>query len=1573
MHTNLKSVLARTFALALTFITGSALAATPVAVWDGDFDVVQKRGTNNDTFTLAVNGNIVAADGLSITIADTERKGVYVNWTTTISDCMVVMKYENLTAPSSTPTALIGMSTAANANVDGLSMHNSSGQLKAYWKDGYYYSGGDKNMAFGSGKIALRYSSSGTYARAINADGEWTDVYSSSSTKGNGTYVMNGAVVGGSRALSANGEHQVATGMKITGIAIFSGVALTDIDTYVWPSETVDETWNDFSYARGVYLRVGSGEIAANTATYYQMDVEELCIQRSFAGNGTNYDRALIPGATGTGDTLFWPTFCYGANAGTIYGTPGSVMVLSGGSGYAIDGTFSPLTLGGLYVAEGTTGYSFTGSGRTTIFGDASGTTNTLFRINETFAVTRSGRFAFVGDVDLEIARGKTLTIPMAEILGTCEQTPAGQTFGTSTAGGTLRLKGDGVLVSTSLAALDATLDYSAQALERLTGDTPFIDGTLAVDEGTTIILPADAQPSVAYKLATTISGDTIAALKLGEEDIPDGATIVLNELNGTVSYIEGKCEKDIEGAVDYSRISWSKTPTAIDLATLNAADGTELTFDTAAEFMQLDIIAAGDLTLNVNNALAHPVAVKLQEGVESATITLTKGGDGSLATPISVVAGCKVVVGAGATLADMGSCTVVLSATDSFTLTSVPLQTFVGEGSLVFDGVVPSAAQRTIFADSTLWTGTVWLKNVELTNNNFLMSNYGNADSKIKLTGITGFAPASSNPTAVDCVSEVELVDEGEILAVALNDGYSSSGGNTCTYTFAKITGAGTFKNSGGSCSPQYRFVDVADFTGTLWVASNMRFVIGEGTGFGDSQKITIDGNAEIACTLTGKVVNKAAVTLKGGKTLTIAAGDEGAVDVKNGTLRLTLTTAQAVSGYTADGVTLPQGQNIVFVKPDGTEIVGEGNAFGGDGVLWTGAAMDSLWSSPNNWSNQKTPTADTEVSIKQDAEIILTEGDACSNLVLNANVTLKGDVSSLGTTSVGEGCALTFNVANDAEMIVSNAINGAGAVIKSGEGTLTLTQTSDYTGGTTVEQGGLVFGPNDCPIGPYEQNATVWTTNAVVKSGAWLDLNGRLDQTYVIMLESEASLLNNGADIGMGKRQTKMVALSGNATVGGTGAFGIHNGENAASKLELGEYTLTKTGTNAFDLVNTTISGTGTIAIEEGSLRTYTTASTAANATLTFAEGTSANLGANLTVKNLVLNGAPINGAGVLTATGVIDGDQTLVKRGNGTLRLNAANTYTGGTVVEQGTLQLGNYQALGGGTKTVTVWRGGAVDTLDANGVNDAYSLIFADAGEGATAKLLKSTTGNQGVGKTYPIRYLSLEADGEIAVPNAASGFGLVGQGFTATTIALSTNTLAKTGAGQFILCNTTIGGTGVIDVRAGELAVLHGDTKAAEATLNLASGTTLNVGTDNNVGTLTVKNLTGSGTITGDGTVTVTGTMDASYASFENVVPESGSTMLISDSSGCPVEITNIPLSGTLFVDLTDEVVAALASSPIGTKVAKFSPVLANGIKLSDHAKQAFEALNLRLAKGTDADGSVIFATAKPTGFQLILR
>jgi fibronectin-binding autotransporter adhesin len=54
-------------------------------------------------------------------------------------------------------------------------------------------------------------------------------------------------------------------------------------------------------------------------------------------------------------------------------------------------------------------------------------------------------------------------------------------------------------------------------------------------------------------------------------------------------------------------------------------------------------------------------------------------------------------------------------------------------------------------------------------------------------------------------------------------------------------------------------------------------------------------------------------------------------------------------------------------------------------------------------------------------------------------------------------------------------------------------------------------------------------------------------------------------------------------------------------------------------------------------------------------------------------------------LTLSGAVSGTQVITKRGNGTLALNAANTYSS-TILEAGTIELGNSAALGSGTLTV-----------------------------------------------------------------------------------------------------------------------------------------------------------------------------------------------------------------------------------------------------------------------------------------------
>lgn len=222
-------------------------AATPVVVWDGDFGTLSKEA-DGDTYTLTVNGNTVAEDGSSITIADTDSKGVYVDWTTTTDAATLIVKYRGLSTTGKTyPMGLLGFSSATFANVDGLSVNGSGRVVKAYWKNSYPFSKTDKPITMDGSEttLALRYSSAGTYAKVKYAD-DFEELYSGSNIMGGGTYAINGVVVGGTRQLVYNSaSHSVATGMEIEGIAIFDS-ALTDdeIAAYEFPSEVIVEEFD---------------------------------------------------------------------------------------------------------------------------------------------------------------------------------------------------------------------------------------------------------------------------------------------------------------------------------------------------------------------------------------------------------------------------------------------------------------------------------------------------------------------------------------------------------------------------------------------------------------------------------------------------------------------------------------------------------------------------------------------------------------------------------------------------------------------------------------------------------------------------------------------------------------------------------------------------------------------------------------------------------------------------------------------------------------------------------------------------------------------------------------------------------------------------------------------------------------------------------------------------------------------------------------------------------------------------------------------------------------------------------
>jgi autotransporter-associated beta strand protein len=258
-----------------------------------------------------------------------------------------------------------------------------------------------------------------------------------------------------------------------------------------------------------------------------------------------------------------------------------------------------------------------------------------------------------------------------------------------------------------------------------------------------------------------------------------------------------------------------------------------------------------------------------------------------------------------------------------------------------------------------------------------------------------------------------------------------------------------------------------------------------------------------------------------------------------------------------------------------------------------------------------------------------------------------LTGSNSYFGGTRVssgtlqGDSVSLTGNIANSAALEFAQAtsgtyggsVSGTGSLVKSGSGTLTLSGTSTYTGQTWINEGLLVM----------------TSTTALPGSGA---IPGTLT------VSSSAALV-----VGNGISNTVVTGIftSGNL---GSGNFGFDTsaGDRAYSTPISGSMTLIKLGANQLTLQNFT--GINTYAgarVLSGTLRGTTsslvgTISIADSAAVLFDQSTSG------------------------TFSGVATGSGRLVKTGLGTLTLSGSNSYSGGTLVSAGTL-LGNATSLQG----------------------------------------------------------------------------------------------------------------------------------------------------------------------------------------------------------------------------------------------------------------------------------------------------
>jgi autotransporter-associated beta strand protein len=315
----------------------------------------------------------------------------------------------------------------------------------------------------------------------------------------------------------------------------------------------------------------------------------------------------------------------------------------------------------------------------------------------------------------------------------------------------------------------------------------------------------------------------------------------------------------------------------------------------------------------------------------------------------------------------------------------------------------------------------------------------------------------------------------------------------------------------------------------------------------------------------------------------------------------------------------------------------------------VWTGASNGN-WdtTTSGNWTTGGIPPT----TIWQNGNAALFDDTATGT----TNVTVNSPVTPSSTTVNNSN--LTYTIASSG----ANNIGGTGGLLKSGSNTLTLSGGANtYTGVTTMNGGvlsvsQLANGSSASDIGAANSSA-----GNLVLDGGTLQYSGNtasINRLFTLgafggTIDNEGTgtlTLNNAGTIAMTGSGARMLTLTGVNANGDTLASALHDGSGATSLLKQGAGTWILTGTNAYS-GGTTISN-GTLQVGNG--------------------GATGAIGSGGCVDNDTL---VFNRSGTVTVFGPITGNGTLTQNGTGTVILANDNSYTGGTTINSGTLQLGN----------------------------------------------------------------------------------------------------------------------------------------------------------------------------------------------------------------------------------------------------------------------------------------------------------